>query len=56
MRSVPEMPAYNTGENLVVWCSHCRRLHNCGVHAGPATAEMIRDMRRRRQHGLEVAQ
>ena len=82
--NTPELPAYDTGKSLIVWCAHCRRWHSHGRgnggsdgdghraahciepespysrtgyalrHAGPATDEMRRDLRRRKPRGLEV--
>ena len=35
-RTTPELPAYDTGRNLIVWCSHCCRwhAHGRGHHVG----------------------
>lgn len=81
----PELPAYDTGKQLVVWCAYCRDWHSHGRgnggsdgeghrwahcisasnspydktgyflrYTGPATPDILKDMKRRRPRGLEV--
>lgn len=30
LKHYPELPAYDTGRSLVVWCAHCHRWHSHG--------------------------
>ena len=79
--AAPELPAYDTGRNLIVWCAHCccwhahgrndggsdgngHRVAHCQKpnspydrsgyfirYVGPATPDILKDLRRRRPKG-----
>jgi hypothetical protein len=81
---IPELPAYDAGSSLAVWCAHCHCWHTHGRDAGgsegyghraahchkpdspydrtgyflryigPATDEVLRDMKRRCPRGVEA--